>query len=347
MPHDASSPVADEARGVKSGHRPVMLDEVLEWLALKDGDVIVDGTFGGGGYSRAILDAAQCTVLGIDRDLDAILRAEKMAEETDRLVPLLGRFGEMDALVRNAGYDAVSAVALDIGVSSFQIDQPDRGFSFMKHGPLDMRMGAAGPTAADVVNMMSERDLANVIFRLGEEKQARRIAKMIVAHRKEKPFETTTELAETVENAVGGRKGSRIHPATLTFQAIRMYVNDELGELARALCAAERLLAPGGRLVIVTFHSLEDRMVKQWLRDRAGKTSSGSRHLPMMQKGPDSTFELAVSKAVLPSDNEVEGNPRARSAKLRAAIRTDAPAIEGEASDGMNLPPLSDLEDAL
>lgn len=328
------------------GHKPVMLDEVLTWLAPKDGDVIVDGTFGGGGYSRAILDAAACTVLGVDRDLDAILRAEKMAEETDRLVPLLGRFGEMDVLVMNSGHDHVDGVVLDIGVSSFQIDQAERGFSFMKHGPLDMRMGAAGPTAADVVNTLGERDLSNIIFRLGEERQARRIARAIVARRKDRPFETTTDLAETVETAVGGRRGAKIHPATLTFQAIRMYVNDELGELARALAAAEKLLRPGGRLVIVTFHSLEDRMVKQWLRERAGKTAGGSRHLPMMQKGPDPTFELAVSKAVLPSDNEVEGNPRARSAKLRAAIRTGAPALDEEASDGMNLPPLSALEDA-
>lgn len=329
------------------GHKPVMLDEVLEWLAPRDGEIIVDGTFGGGGYSRAILGSSKCTLIGIDRDVDAIERARKMAEKTERLVPLLGRFGEMDDIVRAAGYEHVDGVVLDIGVSSFQIDQAARGFSFMKHGPLDMRMGDTGPTAADVVNMMSERDLANIIFRLGEERQARRIARAIVLHRDDTPFETTTELADAVEKAVGGRKGARIHPATLTFQAIRMYVNDELGELARALHATERLLRPGGRLVIVAFHSLEDRMVKQWLKNRAGKMGGGSRHLPVAQKGPDSTFELAVSKAVLPSDNEVEGNPRARSAKLRAAIRTSAPAIEEEASDGMNLPPLSDLEDAL
>ncbi|MEZ6010639.1 MAG: 16S rRNA (cytosine(1402)-N(4))-methyltransferase RsmH [Hyphomonas sp.] len=329
-----------------AGHKPVMMDEVLEWLAPKDGDVIVDGTFGGGGYTRAILMAANCSVYAIDRDLDAIVRAEELAAQTDRVTPLLGRFGEMDTLVRATGCNQVDGVVLDIGVSSFQIDEGHRGFSFNKDGPLDMRMGAAGPTAADVVNLMPEGDLANVIFRLGEEKQARRIARQIVQRRKERPFETTLDLAETIETAVGGRKGSRIHPATLSFQAIRMYVNDELGELARALVAAERLLKPGGRLVVVTFHSLEDRMVKQWLRDRSGKNAGGSRHMPLMAKGPASTFDLQPSKAVLPQDKEVEGNPRARSAKLRAAVRTEAPAINEDADDGMNLPPLSRLEDA-
>jgi len=329
-----------------AGHQPVMLDEVLEHLAPKEGDIIVDGTFGGGGYTRAILMAAKCQVFAIDRDLDAIVRAEELAAHTDRLTPLLGRFGEMDELVRNAGCEQVDGVVLDIGVSSFQIDESHRGFSFTRDGPLDMRMGAAGPTAADAVNQLPESDLANVIFRLGEEKQARRIARQIVQRRKEETFRTTLDLAETVEAAVGGRRGARIHPATLTFQAIRMYVNDELGELARALVAAERLLKPGGRLVVVTFHSLEDRMVKQWLRDRAGRNAGGSRHLPLMGKGPEPTFDLEPAKAVLPSDKEVEGNPRARSAKLRAAIRTDAPARSGEASDGMSLPPLSKLEEA-
>lgn len=335
------------ARPPGSGsHAPVMLDEVLAYLAPSDGDDIVDGTFGGGGYTKAILAAARCRVFAIDRDLDAIVRAEAMAKGEERLQPLLGRFGEMDGLLISAGTPEVDGVVLDIGVSSFQIDEAARGFSFMRDGPLDMRMGAAGPTAADVVNTLDEKDLANIIFRLGEERQARRIAKAIVQRRTDAPFTTTADLAETVDTAVGGRKGQRLHPATLTFQAIRMYVNDELGELARALHAAERLLRPGGRLVVVTFHSLEDRMVKQWLRARAGKQGGGSRHMPLARKGPDPTFDLVSSRAVSPSDKEIEANPRARSAKLRAALRTGAPVIEDEASDGMNLPPLSLLEDA-
>ncbi len=329
-----------------AGHVPVMLAEVLAFLAPRDGDLVVDGTFGGGSYSLAILDAADCRVYGIDRDVDAIARAERMAKDNPRLVPVLGKFGDMDELMADAGAPKVDAVVLDIGVSSFQIDQGERGFSFMKPGPLDMRMGASGPTAADVVNYMSERDLADVIFRLGEERQARRIARQIVQHRVAAPFKTTKDLADVVEAAVGGRRGARTHPATLTFQAIRMYVNSELDELAKALQAAEAILRPGGRLVTVTFHSLEDRMVKRWLRGRSGKMSGGSRHLPAMSAGPEATFDMAISKAVTPSAKEVEGNPRARSAKLRSAVRTSAPPRSEEPDDGMDLPSLSDLEDA-
>ncbi len=333
----ASSPAAP-------GHKPVMLDEVLEHLAAVDGDIIVDGTFGGGGYTRAILKSASCRVYGIDRDLDAIVRAEALAAQTERFVPLLGRFGEMDELMAAQGVTQVDGIVLDIGVSSYQIDEGARGFSFAKDGPLDMRMGAAGPTAADVVNLLPESVLADVIFRLGEERQARRIARFLVQRRKERPYETTLDLADSIEAAVGGRRGARTHPATQAFQALRMYVNDELGELARALHASEKLLKPGGRLVIVAFHSLEDRMVKQWLRDRSGKAGGGSRHLPLMAKGPDATFDLITSKALVPGDKELEGNARARSAKLRAAVRTDAPSLGGVASDGMDLPPLSNLE---
>ena len=261
----ARAPVRPPAQ---PGHLPVMLAEVLETLAPADGDVIVDGTFGGGGYAQAILKAAKCKLIGIDRDLDAVMRAETLAAVHPGLVPLLGRFGEMDALAAQAGHPGVDGVVLDIGVSSFQIDEAARGFSFMKDGPLDMRMGAVGPSAADVVNRMAERNLANVIFRLGEERNARRIARSIAERRAAQPFETTADLAALVEVAVGGRRGARTHPATQTFQAIRMYVNDELGELARGLRAAEQILKPGGRLVVVTFHSLEDRLVKQWLRER-------------------------------------------------------------------------------
>jgi 16S rRNA (cytosine1402-N4)-methyltransferase len=326
------------------GHLPVMLGEVLQTLAPADGDVIADGTFGGGGYTRAILKAANCKVLGIDRDLDAIVRAEALAAENPRLVPLLGRFGDMDTLLEQAGHAQVDGVVLDIGVSSFQIDESERGFSFMKDGPLDMRMGASGPAASDVVNRMAERDLANIIFRLGEERNARRIARSIVERRASQPFETTADLAALVEAAVGGRRGAKMHPATQTFQAIRMYVNDELGELARGLAAAEKVLKPGGRLVVVSFHSLEDRLVKQWLRERAGGVPAGSRHIPLMAKTRAPSFEQITNKALQPSENEVETNPRARSARLRAARRTQAAAFASPADDGMDLPPISELE---
>ncbi len=325
-------------------HAPVMLAEAVAALAPQDGDILVDATFGGGGYARAILSAASCHLYAIDRDLDAMVRAETLARETRRLTPLLGRFGDMDGLLETAGVTAVDGIVMDIGVSSFQIDEAARGFSFQKDGPLDMRMGASGPTAADVVNLMDERDLADVFFRLGEEKQARRIARALIGRRTGQKFATTLDLAQVIESALGGRRGERIHPATQTFQALRMYVNDELGELARAVSAAERLLKPGGRLVIVSFHSLEDRFVKNWLRDRAGKTAGGSRHVPLLKAGPAPVFELASLKALTPSEKEVVSNPRARSAKLRVAVRTDAPARKDISDDGLGLPPLSKLE---
>lgn len=329
------------------GHIPVLLPEVLEALQPTDGEIYVDGTFGGGGYALRVLHAANCQLYGIDRDFDAIQRAEALADEEPRLVPLLGRFGEMDSLLLNAGIEAVHGVMLDIGVSSFQIDQGERGFSFMRDGPLDMRMAQTGPGAAEVVNHMSVADLTSIIRQLGEERQAKRIANVIVAERNAAPFETTLQLANCVEQAVGGRRGKKTHPATLTFQAIRMYVNDELGELARGLAAAERILMPGGRLVVVTFHSLEDRLVKNFMRARAGALGGGSRYMPEVKKGPDPSFDLTKRKAIEAGDEEAKSNPRARSARLRVVTRTDAPAWTDPVETGLNLPPLKALEAAL
>ncbi|NQY95870.1 MAG: 16S rRNA (cytosine(1402)-N(4))-methyltransferase RsmH [Henriciella sp.] len=329
------------------GHVPVLLEEVLEALQPQDGETYVDGTFGGGGYALRVLAAADCQLYGIDRDLDAITRAEALAEQRPRLTPLLGRFGDLDDLLATAGVTVVHGVMLDIGVSSFQIDEGDRGFSFMRDGPLDMRMGQTGPSAADVVNHMSAGDLMTIFRQLGEERQAKRIANAIVARRKSEPFKTTLDLAQCIEDAVGGRRGKKTHPATLTFQAIRMYVNDELGELARGLAAAERVLAPGGRLVVVTFHSLEDRLVKQFLRERSGATGGGSRYMPEVAKGPEPSFELKRRKATEPSEAEIKDNPRARSSRLRVAVRTDAPAWTQTVETGKSVLPLKQLEAAL
>lgn len=329
------------------GHLPVLLAEVMTALDPKDGEVYVDGTYGGGGYALRVLQAADCKLYGIDRDLDAIRRAERLAEEQPRLVPLLGRFGDMDTLLLSNGVAEVDGVMLDIGVSSFQIDQSARGFSFMRDGPLDMRMGQAGPSARDVVNLMSAQDLTAIIRQLGEERQAKRIATVIVDQRKDQPFETTAQLADCVERAVGGRRGKKTHPATLTFQAVRMYVNDELGELARGLAAAERLLRVGGRLVVVTFHSLEDRLVKQFMRTRSGETGGGSRYMPEIEKGPPPSFDLRRRKAIEPGAEETSSNPRARSARLRIVTRTDAPAWTAPVETGLRLPPLQALEAAL
>ena len=329
------------------GHVPVLLPEVVAALAPQDGEAYVDGTFGGGGYALRVLEAANCKLYGIDRDFDAITRAERLSENEPRLIPLLGRFGDMDALLLNAGVPQVDGVMLDIGVSSFQIDEGERGFSFMRDGPLDMRMGQTGPSAKDVVNHMSAGDLTSIIRQLGEERQAKRIASAIVAQRASGSFSTTLELAECIEKAVGGRRGKKTHPATLTFQAIRMFVNDELGELARGLAAAERLLRVGGRLVVVTFHSLEDRLVKQFMRARAGLLGGGSRYMPERSKGPDPTFELPQRKAIDPGEAETSVNPRARSARLRVAVRTDAEVWSDPVETGMRLPSLSALEAAL
>ncbi len=327
------------------GHAPVMLEEVLTALAPGDGETLLDGTFGGGGYTRAILARADCRVLAVDRDPAAFARAEAAAANEPRLTPLLGRFGDLDALALNAGTDALDGVVLDLGVSSFQLDEADRGFSFMRDGPLDMRMGRDGPSAADAVAQLDERDLAALIRGFGEEPKARRIAGAIVRRRQSAPFLRTLDLADAVEAAVGGRRGSKTHPATRTFQAIRMYVNDELGELAKALEGAERMLRTGGRLVVVAFHSLEDRLVKLFFRARAGLLGGASRHAPERGGGRRPSFELIDRRAQSPSDAEVAANPRARSAKLRLGVRTAAAAWPPAPVEALfGLPPLAALE---
>ncbi|MCC7275175.1 MAG: 16S rRNA (cytosine(1402)-N(4))-methyltransferase RsmH [Alphaproteobacteria bacterium] len=304
------------------GHTPVLLREVVAVLQPRAGGIYVDGTFGAGGYAGALLEAADCRVWGIDRDPLAIARGAALAARYgDRLSLVEGRFGDMDRLLGDRGVVTVDGIALDLGVSSPQIDTPERGFSFRADGPLDMRMGGDGPTAADLVAELEERDMADIIFRYGEERHARRVARAIVAARAVEPITRTGALAEIVRRAVP-RSNDGIDPATRTFQALRIAVNDELGELARGLDAAERLLAPGGRLAVVSFHSLEDRAVKAFLRERAG-TDRGSRHRPPAER-PAASFRLLDGKAIRPGDAESAANPRARSARLRAAERSEA-----------------------
>jgi 16S rRNA (cytosine1402-N4)-methyltransferase len=306
-------------------HAPVLLSEAIEALNLRAGGVYVDATFGGGGYSNKILEAAPCRVIAIDRDPEALTRATRLLTAYPQAFHIKqGPFGAVEDLVG----EPVDGVVFDLGVSSFQIDQAERGVSFRFEGPLDMRMSRDGPSAADAVAYLSEEALANALARLGEEPQARRFAKAIVRARAETPITTTSALAALIEKAAGGRKGAKIHPATRTFQALRMLVNDELGELARALTGSEHILKPGGRLVCVAFHSLEDRLVKSFLAARNGSREGGSRHMPEASPGPAPSFSQPIRKGVSPSDAETSVNPRARSARLRWAIRTDAPALD-------------------
>ncbi len=309
-------------------HIPVLLDEIVAAIAPRDGELIVDGTFGAGGYSRAILDAANCRVLALDRDVTAVRAAAPLVEHyAGRLRVVEARFSTLDEQVARIDTAQADAVVLDIGVSSMQIDRPERGFSFQTDGPLDMRMSADGATAADLVNTLPEAQLADVLYRLGDERQSRRIARAIVHDRVTTPFSTTLQLAGLIQRVLKTPKIDGRHAATRTFQALRIAVNDELGELAEALAAAERCLKPGGRLVVVTFHSLEDGIVKRFLRQRSGRESKGSRHGPVQDvSGPPPTFGPDVPKAVTPSEPETVRNPRSRSAKLRLGVRTDAPA---------------------
>jgi len=316
-------------------HLPVLLEEVVGALAPVPGETHVDGTFGAGGYTRAILSKGVARVFAFDRDPEAIQYGETLAASSGgRLTLVPERFSRMRQALAARGVDGVDGVVLDIGVSSMQLDRAERGFSFQGDGPLDMRMAQEGESAADFLNHADEAEIADVIYELGEEPKARRIARAIVAAR---PIERTAQLAGIVRKATGYNAGMKKDPATRTFQAIRIHVNQELAELEGGLAAAERVLMPGGRLAVVTFHSLEDRIVKRFLKERSGAMPSGSRHRPAASEtGPAPTFE-AVGKAVRPGAAELDVNPRARSATLRAARRTAAPSWATPSGEGASL----------
>lgn len=324
-------------------HIPVMLDSVLSAAEVQDGDVVVDATFGFGGYSEAFLKSADAMVYGLDRDPTVQARAAALTQSYD------GRFQLVEtpfSKVDQVDLPPADVVVFDIGVSSMQIDQSDRGFSFQKDGPLDMRMSRSGPTARDAIMRLSEGELATVFKVYGEERHARRAARRLVEARAHTSIDTTLQLADLIETIIG--RSGKIHPATRIFQALRIFVNDELAELYRGLCAAEAILKPGGRLVVVTFHSLEDRIAKQFLRDRAGEVAGGSRYAPAVEIiGPSASFRLPRRSTIKPTRDEEAANPRARSAKLRYAVRTDAPVHRSDPAawmpKGANLPTLEQL----
>lgn len=312
-----------------SPHYPVMLPEVMRALAPADGEIFVDGTFGAGGYSAAILAAAQCTLYAIDRDKSALARGEALAAQYGaRFVRIHGRFGDVESLLAARGVAALDGLVVDLGVSSMQLDEAERGFSFRFDAPLDMRMDREGGiTAADIIRDTAQDDLADIIYQYGEERLSRRIAKAIVAARTQAPITNTGQLAEIIRKVVPRSPKDQIDPATRTFQALRIAVNDELCEVRRVLAAAERLLRVGGRLVIVSFHSLEDGIVKQFLADRSGRAARGNRFLPeSVSDHSDPTFTLPSKKAIFPSESELAENPRSRSARMRVAVRTSSPA---------------------
>jgi 16S rRNA (cytosine1402-N4)-methyltransferase len=324
-PPSPASPADAPGAVEPAGHVPVLLDAVLATLAPRADAVYVDGTFGGGGYSEAVLTAARCRVFAIDRDPDAVRRGRALAERHGgRLSILEGRFGDMAGLLAPVNTDPIAGIALDLGVSSTQLDTAERGFSFRLDGPLDMRMSGEGQSAADLVASLPEPQLAELIRAFGEERFARRIARAIASARQLRPIRRTTELADIVRAAIPKSEPGQ-DPATRTFQALRIAVNDELGELDRGLAAAEQLLAPGGRLALVSFHSLEDRRVKEFLRRRSDAAPRASRHQPIRAGAPTPSFKLLSRRAVKPSAAEIAHNPRARAARLRAAERTAAP----------------------
>jgi len=315
-------------------HIPVLLAETVDALAPRDDGIYVDGTFGRGGYTRALLEAARCRVYAIDRDPEAIASGAALsAEVSGRLTLIEGRYGDMEKLLGKVGVADVAGIALDLGPSSPQLDDPVRGLSFRADGPLDMRMEHQGTTAADLVNTLTEAALADIIFLYGEERFSRRIARAVLAAREAAPIQRTGELAAIVRKVVPAQPGG-IDPATRTFQALRIAVNDELGELERGLSAAERLLAPGGRLAVISFHSLEDRRVKDFLRRRSSANPRGSRHLPPATREPAASFRILTKKPIRPGEAELARNPRARSARLRAAERTAAPPFPADSENG-------------
>jgi len=320
-------------------HIPVLLDPIMEAIAPVHG-VWLDGTFGAGGYTRALFDAGAARVLAVDRDPDVFQRAERWAYQYgERLVMIAGEFGQLDMLADQNGAMPLDGVVLDIGVSSMQIDEADRGFSFIQDGPLDMRMSQSGTSAADIVNSAEEKTIADILYQYGEERASRRIARRIVEQRGKKPFETTAELSTVVESCLPRPKPGQVHPATRTFQALRIAVNDELKQLVDGLVAAERALKPGGILAVVTFHSLEDRIVKRFIQARSGSGPRGNRFAPELEVEMP-RFERLTRKAVGPSDAEMAENPRSRSAKLRMARRLDAPAGSVDATD-LGLPKIA------
>ncbi len=339
----AGSDSAPAVAGGLARHIPVLGRPAVEFLDVRAGRVYVDATFGAGGYTREILATANCSVIGIDRDQSAIARgADLVQAASGRLILVEDRFSNLQAVVESRGHDAVDGVVFDLGVSSMQLDEAERGFSFRHDGPLDMRMGGDGPSAAEIVAAASERDLAAIVATLGEERHARAVARAVVAARRDAPIRTTGALAAIVARVVHARPGA-IHPATRTFQALRIFVNEELAELICGLTAAEQVLRPGGRLVVVTFHSLEDRIAKSFLVDRSRRAGS-SRHVPEIMQAA-ATFRVLTKRPIVPDAAEVGANPRARSAKLRAAERTDA-AVAARRSAGL-LPRLPSPADIL
>lgn len=323
-------------------HYPVMLPEVLAALSPQGGQTYVDGTFGNGGYTESFLKAANCHVMALDQDPNVVPRVQELAENYQSRIRFSQTpFSKMADVLKG---ESIDAVILDIGVSSMQLDQAERGFSFMRAGPLDMRMRQQGPSAADAVNNLPEADLTRIFKVYGEERRARRAAQFIIRAREQGDIATTDQLAGIIESALG--RSGKIHPATRVFQALRIFINDELGELYRGLCAAEEILNPGGRLIVVSFHSLEDRIVKKFLRRRSERPSAGSRYMPVEQEEAvfDPSFEMQTRSAVLPSDIEIKENARSRSARLRWAVRTQNEAFDGDEKLLPNAPSITDYK---